>query len=278
MSAHAHKADAWDSHAKKWTSAVQQITLAPCTTLLSQAESILPINASDTAILDDGAGSGQLTALIKSRYPKIPVYATDLSQGMLDSLNERAKEEGWTDLQTKVQDAQNLDALSNDTFSHVFCTFVTNFTEDPSKAVKEMHRVLKPNGAVGIATWSEVSWVKPWETAVRQLKPDYDAPTLFHAETMKVDGCRKQLEDAGFEDIKIETFKCYHPETTTEKATETFYTMKNPSINLMMGDMSQNLIEQTRPHFKAAYDDIYEGGEQRQYELAILAVGRKAGK
>lgn len=278
MATHAHKSDAWDSHAKSWSSAVQSITLAPCTTLISRAESIRSFDEPNTSILDDGAGGGQLTGLIKGRYPKLPVYATDISQGMLDSLNEKSKDQGWTDLQTKVQDAQKLDALSNDTFSHVFCTFVTNFTADPAQAVKEMHRVLQPGGVVGLATWSEVSWVKTWEIAVRQLKPDYTAPLLFHAETMKVDGVRKQLEDAGFEDIQIETFKCYHPETTPSEATEMFYgtIAGNPSGVRLMHGLSEDLLKQTRPHFETAYDEVYEGGKKRQYELAILAVGRKS--
>lgn len=275
---HAHSADTWDSHAGKWSSSVQQITLAPCTTLLQQASSILPLDSPNTHVLDNGAGSGQLTGLIKSKYPDVPITATDLSKTMLETLEQKSVSEGWNNTRTIVQDAQNLNELADASVSHVFCTFVINFTEDPQKAVGEMHRVLRPGGVVGISTWSRVSWVACWEAAVRKVQggSDYHAPLLFHKGTMETDYMEQAMQQAGFADIEIQTFECYHPEKSVDGAVDEFYGMGNPSIKLLMKGFDEEFIARTRPHFKTAYDEIYQGGGKRQFEVAILTVGKKA--
>lgn len=275
---HAHSADAWDSHAGKWSSSVQTITVAPCTALLDKASSILSLTSEDTRVLDNGAGSGQLTGLIKSKYPDVPIVATDLSKGMLETIDKKATSEGWKNTQTIIQDAQNLDKLSDDSFSHVLCTFVINFTEDPEKTVREMHRVLRSGGVVGIATWSKVSWVSCWQDAVRKVQgsDEYQAPLLFHHGTMDPEFMKEALKKAGFTDATAEPFECLHPEKKVNDAVEEFYNMGNPSIQLLMKSFDRDFIEETRPHFKAAYDEKYDGGKKRQFELALLSVGRKS--
>ncbi|KAK5133100.1 hypothetical protein LTR08_008210 [Meristemomyces frigidus] len=123
--------DAWDSHATQWSGSVRQTTLAPCTTLLRSADALLPFDSPSTRELDYSAGSGQLTRLLKARHPAISILATDISQGELDAPSQRIQDSEWESVQTIVQDAQKLDQLQNDSFSHVLCTFLINFTEDP---------------------------------------------------------------------------------------------------------------------------------------------------
>lgn len=197
---------------------------------------------------------------------------------MLDSLGQKATTEGWKNTRTVVQDAQDLNELSNDSFSHVFCTFVISFTQDPRKAVNEMHRVLRPGGVVGLLSWSRVSWVPCWEAAVRKVQGDAksDAPLLFHSAMLEIETMREAMGAAGFMGINIETFQCFHPEKSIDDATAEFYGMGNPSIKLLMKGFSEEFIEQTKPHFKAPYSEIYAGGTKRQFEVAILAVGKKA--
>ena len=276
-STHVHSSEAWDSHAGKWQSSVQRITLAPCTALLDQTSSILPLSSPNARILDDGAGSGQLTGIVKSRYPNLPIVASDISKDMLATLDETAQRESWENTRTIVQDAQNLKDLEDGSFSHVLCTFVISFTADPQKSICEMHRVLHPGGVVGLATWSKISWVPIWEAAVHQVQgsTDYRAPDLFHPDTLSVADVKKAMETAGFKDINVEPFECFHPEKTVDGAVDEFYGMGNPSIKLLMRVFDYDFIEQTKPHFRAAYDRCYEGGKKGQFEVAILAVGMK---
>lgn len=147
-------------------------------------------------MLDDGAGCGQSTGLIKSKHPLVPVTSSDISNGMLETLVQNAEKEGWAgNLRTVVQDAQNLDAFEDCEFSHVFCTFVISFVEDPQEAVQEMVRVVRPGGVVGVNTWGRVSWVPVWETAVQRTKEESNskAPSLFHPATTNAVEMKKVL-------------------------------------------------------------------------------------
>ncbi|KAK5128090.1 hypothetical protein LTR85_005207 [Meristemomyces frigidus] len=185
---------------------------------------------------------------------------------MLDSLLQRSQESSWQNTETLVQDAQKLDLLEDGTFSHVFCTFVINFTEDPQKAIAEMHRVLRP----------DVSWVPCWEAAVRQVSGDasYTAPALFHEGTTELRWMEDAARKAGLSSVNVQTGRCLHSEQAVESAVETFYGMGNPSIKLLMKGYDKNFIKATRGPFKNAYEDRW--GSKRQYEVAITMVAREA--
>lgn len=216
-----------------------------------------------------------LTSLLKTRNPGLAVTATDLSSGMLDTVKRKAAKEGWCNVETQVMDAQDLHGLPNDAFSHVMCTFVTNFTANPRKAVQEMYRVTRPGGVVGLAPWSRVSWIPLWEKAVREFKPCYRAPAPFHPETMEVDGVRKELVDSGYTVSYIDTYKCYEEELSSAAATDKFYNMGNPTIHLLTKDFDNDFLEKTKPVFQEEYEKVYTRPGKRQFTLAILAVATK---
>lgn len=176
MADHAHSASAWNSHASKWSSQIQSITLSPCTALLSSVDKRVPLYSSDRVTLDNGAGAGMLTTLLKRRDPDSSIVATDISPGMIEGLSQTIKHEAWSNVTTHVLDAQDLSKLSAGSFSHVLSTFVLNFMASPETACREMYRVARPGGVIGLATWSRVSWVPVWERAVQTLRPEYKAP------------------------------------------------------------------------------------------------------
>lgn len=275
MSSHAHKSDQWNSHSTKWTQSVQQITLAPCQDLIERVISLSSSDSPEAAFLDNGCGAGMVTKLLKTEFPKIPVTATDISAGMIEQAKETAKEENW-DIQFYQSNSEDLKDLQEGHFSHVFSTFVIIFTQEPLKAYKEVQRVLQCGGAAGIANWSRISWVPLWEEAARAVRGnDYVAPNIFHGRTTELEAVEQDLKEAGFTNINVREFNCYHPDRDADTAVETFYGMGNPSTKSLMEGFSSAEIERTKPHFKEAYDRIWDGGRKRQYEVAILATGRK---
>lgn len=142
-----------------------------------------------------------------------------------------------------------------------------------------MHRVLRPGGVAGIATWSRVSWVPSWQTAVRKTQggdPDYVAPPLFHTGTTELEWLQTAMGKAGFEEVKVEEFRCLHKSKTADEAVEEFYGMGNPSVKLLMKGFSEGFIESTKGAFRKAYSERWDGGRERQFEVALLAIGRKS--
>jgi hypothetical protein len=87
---------------------------------------------------------------------------------------------------------------------------------------------------------------------------------------------RKILRQAGREVSEVLGCKCRHPpKQTAEQALEMFCTMENPSTKLLMEGMSDVSLEKTKGPFLEAHKDIW--GSRGQFEVAVLAVGRKGG-
>ena len=80
---------------------------------------------------------------------------------MIDVLKARAKENKWENIETDILDVRDLNTLKDETFTHVITNF--GFGSDvkdlsgPSRAAKEMYRVLKKGGGCVVTTWARMS-------------------------------------------------------------------------------------------------------------------------
>ena len=63
-------------------------------------------------------------------------------------LGEEAK------VRAEVRDASDLSAYTDSSFDAAFCIFGLMMLPDKEKAVRELHRVVKPGGRVVVATWA----------------------------------------------------------------------------------------------------------------------------
>jgi ubiquinone/menaquinone biosynthesis C-methylase UbiE len=137
-------------------------------------------------VLDLGCGTGQLASRIRDTLPDCDVVGVDFSRGMLARAARRAPAVHWVQgnaLQLPLRDASCDAAVSTEAF-HWF--------PDPLAALRELHRVLVPNG------WMLVALVNPpfevfshvaAETSTWIGEP-FDWPT---SERM-----RRRVEAAGF--------------------------------------------------------------------------------
>lgn len=272
--AHNHSADAWSSHSNKWASSVQEITRAPGRELLAMVETLQPITKS-SRLLDNGAGSGMFTQVILEKHPGTEIVAADVSAGMIETLSKN----DWSTVTPLVANAVDLKAagLQDGTFTHVLGTFFLNFVPNPTKVVVEMQRVATPGGGVvGLSTWSRVSWVDPWERAVRAtVDPKYTAPPLFHPKTTELEDVRQLFEAAGLRDVQAKTVECMHPKKeSVDAAIEEFMSMGNPSVQLLQKGFSEDDLAKIRPAMCKFYAENHDGVEKAQREIAVLAVGR----
>lgn len=107
-------------------------------------------------VLDVGCGVGVTPIFIAKKYG-CRVVGVDLSEGMIERSNERAKRERVTDrVEFQVADAQDL-PFDNNNFDAVITESVTAFPEEKQKAINEYVRVTKPGGYVGL---NESTWLK----------------------------------------------------------------------------------------------------------------------
>lgn len=113
---------------------------------------MLNLNESDQ-VLDVATGTGEPGLTIASQVKKGKVVATDLAEGMLEVARENAHIRGLKNFETVACDVSKLPFADN-TFDAISCRFGFMFFPDMLLALKEMVRVLKPEGRIATSVWN----------------------------------------------------------------------------------------------------------------------------
>jgi SAM-dependent methyltransferase len=155
-------------------------------------------------VLDVAAGSGALAMGAARRGAR--VLATDFAPEMIARLQRRASE-GKLDVEARVMDGQRL-TLPDASFDAAASVFGLIFFPDRARGLAELHRVLRPGGRVGIASWSapeRVPVVAVFSTALRSALPDRPAPPGPPAVFSMADAKRAEdeLVAAGFRGVRV---------------------------------------------------------------------------
>lgn len=104
----------------------------------------------DERVLDIAAGNGNATLAAARRFAR--VTSTDYVPALLDKGKARASADGF-DVTFEVADAENLQ-FGNASFDVVLSTFGAMFAPDQCRTSREMMRVLRPGGRIGMANWT----------------------------------------------------------------------------------------------------------------------------
>lgn len=126
--------------------------LAFKSTLVSQAE-ITP----NQQILDLGCGTATLTLLLKKQYPTTDVIGLD-GEGQALVIAQAKAQKVQMELHFDKGLSFNL-PYSSDSFNRVFSSLLFHHLtyENKEKTLREVYRVLKPNGMLHIADWGRPS-------------------------------------------------------------------------------------------------------------------------
>ena len=175
---------------------------APWAQVLLDAVGIEP----GARIVEVAAGTGILTrAAARRAGPAGHVLATDISPAMIAFNAAHAAEPDAARIQTAVAPATELRCTDGD-FDVALCQQGMPFFPDRPGAVREMHRVLRPGGVVGIAVWTPGHEVVPFGPMNGALQ-DIGSPEPFpgaYDETSYVlspDQVHDLLAAAGFTQI-----------------------------------------------------------------------------
>ena len=105
-------------------------------------------------VLDIATGTGVVAVAAAQRVgPTGSVVATDFVAEWAPYVAESAAEAGVSNVTFEVMSAEAL-ALPDAAFDAVLCQFGLMFVPDKLLALREMQRVLKPGGTLGLAVWS----------------------------------------------------------------------------------------------------------------------------
>lgn len=126
---------------------------------------------SQSTWLDVGCGTGTLTKLILDNYQPSEIIALDASNEFIEYARQKIDHPS---VQFRVGLAESLEMETN-SIDSVVSGLVLNFIPEPERAMKEMMRVAKPNGGVGIFLWDyadRMQMLRAFWDAALELNPN----------------------------------------------------------------------------------------------------------
>jgi ubiquinone/menaquinone biosynthesis C-methylase UbiE len=102
-------------------------------------------------VLDLGCGDG--TTALPAAKLGADVLGIDIARNLVEAGNERAQEQGLTNLKFQEGDASNLEQVPDKTFDVVVSIFGAMFAPKPFDVAKEMVRVTRPGGRIVMGNW-----------------------------------------------------------------------------------------------------------------------------
>lgn len=123
---------------------------------------------SNARVLDVAAGNGNASLAAARRFAD--VVSTDYVGALLDRGRARAHAERLP-ISFQEADAENL-PFTDASFDVVLSTFGVMFTANQERAAKELIRVCKPGGKIGLANWTPDSFIgQVFKTFAKYIPP-----------------------------------------------------------------------------------------------------------
>jgi SAM-dependent methyltransferase len=172
-------------------------------------------------VLDVASGPG-VVALVAAKAvgPSGKVVATDLMPKWQPIIERACADAGLTNCSFRQMGAEALEFADN-SFDIVYCQFGLMFVPEPVRALREMRRVLRPGGRLGIVVWStaeNVPCFHPPRIIGRIAPPLPDDKTLPTPLALGAPGLIEgMVAEAGFDQITAEhhTVETHIPDPET---------------------------------------------------------------
>lgn len=155
------------------------------------------------SLLDVACGSGIVGRIARQTLgPHTRIVGVDASPGMLAVARQIEPTIDW-----REGNAAALPIGTDERFSCVTCHQGLQFFPDKLAAVREMYRVLSPQGRVGVATWLSVTDM-PFAEALHRVAERHLGPTADTRHSLG-DGSvlARLLSEGGFRDVQVETVR-----------------------------------------------------------------------
>ncbi|KAL8725207.1 MAG: hypothetical protein Q9181_006504 [Wetmoreana brouardii] len=169
-----------------------EIITGPFAKVLIERADLLEPDQEQLTVLDNACGTGVVAAALhdaldQSTKDRMELICGDLAAPMLNTVKERIETNGWPNTKGQHVDAQAglaprlwLDCsinrqrtqktrLPDEHFTHVLTNFAIMGLQEPTAALNECFRILKPGGICAFTTWAHVGWVAELRAAIATL-------------------------------------------------------------------------------------------------------------
>lgn len=225
--------DPWNLVAGGYSETTMQVLAQYAETAIAHAK-LKP----GATVLDVACGPGTL-ALMVAKNAEF-VHGIDFSEEMLSIFRQKAAHFGLNNIGFHHGDAQELPYLDG-MFDAAFSMFGLMFFPDRRKGFSEIHRTLKPGGSVCVTSWGPVNRSPAMSTmfgALRAIKPDLPEPQRAVESLENPEVFERELQEAGFADVKVTCVTKAFPVESIEAFWETMVRGSAPVMMLKnsMGD------------------------------------------
>lgn len=130
------------------------------------------------------------------------VLGIDLAPEMVHAAQRTIADNGLANAEARVMDGERLDHLPDAAFHAVLCGFSLFFFPDPGRALAEYHRVLRPDGVLGVSAWRDVDERWAWFPGLLR-EHGVEARRLMTRSFEDPEALADALAGAGFEDVQV---------------------------------------------------------------------------
>lgn len=109
----------------------------------------LPYMQPGMRLLDCGCGTGTITVELAAAVSPGEVVGIDLETAQINLARTQAAQANVTNARFEVANVYSL-PFSDASFDAVYCSAVLSHLRERDKALREMHRILKPSGLIGV--------------------------------------------------------------------------------------------------------------------------------
>jgi ubiquinone/menaquinone biosynthesis C-methylase UbiE len=158
------------------------------------------------SVLDVGCGTGASALPASSLVgPGGRVIGVDLAERLLEIAQQKAASRNLDNIEFRFADMERL-GYPDQHFDAVICVFAIFFVPDMAKQVRELWRVVRPDGQLAITTWgprvlepcSSAFW-----SAVKNVRPDLHVAFNPWDRITEPSALRALLAEAGIADAEI---------------------------------------------------------------------------
>ena len=210
-------------------------------------------------------GIGDFAVLVKKEFNPSSILALDHSRASLDYARKVAAELGVTDIEYVYGDASEM-VIEDNSFDFITCRHSLQIFDKPEMILKELFRICKPGGRVYITNEKNSHCLgEPRSESIQRTYTE--VAKLFADFKMDVELGPKSyryLKDAGFQDIKVESFMVTNLDGDPQEFADMIQAWENVFAGQMAKDRgdSEESIAQFRQGFQ---DHIYAALHPKGY-------------
>jgi SAM-dependent methyltransferase len=244
------------------------------------AEALVELAAPPTGaqVLDVACGPGVVAVEAARRVgPSGSVLATDVVADWEPYVHEAAAAAGVANVSFRTMPAEALE-LPDGAFDTVLCQFGLMFVSEPGDALREMRRVLRPGGTLGVAVWSVPERVGLFlvPRIVGPALPPVEGEALPSPMSMGEPGLIEGLvADAGFRDISVQLVTRFHELADPEEEWRQWGEDRSAPTGEGVATLPQRERERLHDAVIAALEDFRVGNIFRVPSEAIMVTAVK---